>query len=582
MINLTIKRACLPVSAATLFMALPCAHAGNVTSIIIKDVGSGASGTGAPDGISGAFRFGDIDDSSFEPDAAGHPCHSGSYCFDGDQAVAPGLAAGEVDLTQANPVNTFSQGFGFPTPTSGFFVPYTSGPSEWQWNGQSGPSSLTIGEGSDFPYGGAFGGTNFYLAPDPGTVQVFWVQKIDATTFKFKVGWSHQITCAESPAFCALQPANWRLEGIGKIQAQADATPPTVTNITPSGTNVPPNTQNITVTFSEPVKPGTATSASLSLGGGLTVGEPTASSGDTVFTFPIAGLQPLTTYTVTVNAGPTDLADNALTLPAPQSFTTAAEADTVPPQVTSITPANDARVGLDTAITVVFSEPVDRSSFDSNTTLTSPAGSTPFTAQTADNITFVLTPPELVEGVTYTLNLGAGITDQSSNPLQVPIVTSFTAVNTTPPTVTFQLEGQKNPANQEQLINVEPDEPIQVKFSKVMDVNSVTSAFTLTGSDGPIPVTVSTQDNQTFFFQPSQSLKAFAEYTATISTQATDANGVALAEPVALTFKTLQPPGNLSGGGCTLNPNAPFKPASLLMLIGGLLFWRRRAKLTRH
>lgn len=103
----------------------------------------------------------------------------------------------------------------------------------------------------------------------------------------------------------------------------ADTTPPTVVTTSPaSGATISPNTSTLIITFSEPMDPASVTAAAVSISGGVSVGTPTASSNNTVFTFPIGGLSTSTNYTITFNAGPKDAAGNALTLPAPRTFTT--------------------------------------------------------------------------------------------------------------------------------------------------------------------------------------------------------------------------------------------------------------------
>jgi hypothetical protein len=104
-----------------------------------------------------------------------------------------------------------------------------------------------------------------------------------------------------------------------------DTTPPTVSSTSPAdgATGISPLVAGITVTFSEPMSPGSVTDAAITLDHGATVGTPTTSD-DTTFVFPITSspLAASTSYTVTFNAGPTDVAGNALTLPSPRTFTT--------------------------------------------------------------------------------------------------------------------------------------------------------------------------------------------------------------------------------------------------------------------
>jgi len=104
-----------------------------------------------------------------------------------------------------------------------------------------------------------------------------------------------------------------------------DTTPPTVSSTSPANgaTGISPSVAGITVTFSEAMNPASVTAGAITLSGGETVGTPTTSN-DTTFVFLITSspLAPNTLYTVTFNAGPTDVAGNALTLPSAISFTT--------------------------------------------------------------------------------------------------------------------------------------------------------------------------------------------------------------------------------------------------------------------
>ena len=101
-----------------------------------------------------------------------------------------------------------------------------------------------------------------------------------------------------------------------------DNTAPTLVSTNPANgaTTIPPNTGNITVTFSEPMTGVTASAVSIS--GGVSVGTPIASGSNKIFTFPITGLSASTSYTLTFNAGPKDVSNNALTPPAAVTFST--------------------------------------------------------------------------------------------------------------------------------------------------------------------------------------------------------------------------------------------------------------------
>lgn len=206
------------LSTAVLFTsAVYTANAAVVTSMTLADVGSGLPGeySSVLDGFSGAFRFGNINDTTYGP---------GVSLFYGDIAASPGSALGEIDTSQSNPIQSFTSGFVF----AGLpFIPTTTGPIVADITVSGGVPTLTF---DSFPFAGEFGqpgsGTEFLLgsqlsepadcANAPGTwapMTVHWLQQIDANHFAYKIGWSHCITADESASFGGVM-ANWRLEGI--------------------------------------------------------------------------------------------------------------------------------------------------------------------------------------------------------------------------------------------------------------------------------------------------------------------------------------------------------------------------------
>jgi serine protease AprX len=105
-----------------------------------------------------------------------------------------------------------------------------------------------------------------------------------------------------------------------------DATPPTVTAVTPSegATGVATNT-NVTVTFSEPMDQASVQSAfSLVKAGGASVAGTFSWSGSTVTFDPTANLDAASQYNATVTTAAKDVAGNALAAAKSWSFTTSA------------------------------------------------------------------------------------------------------------------------------------------------------------------------------------------------------------------------------------------------------------------
>jgi hypothetical protein len=217
-----------------------------------------------------------------------------------------------------------------------------------------------------------------------------------------------------------------------------DTTPPTVTGMTPAnGATGVSRTTAVTAAFGEPIDGATLTTSSFVLrdaaGGavGATVNYDTANGIGTLT--PSAPLAASTTYTVTVTAVK-DLAGNQLAGPVVWSFTTAGPADTTPPTVTSVTPANGATgVILPTAVAVTFSEPIDPSTLTTSTfTLRTPAGVVPATiSYNVGTRVATLTPlATLATATTYTATVTTGVTDVAGNHLVNTFVASFTTAGT--------------------------------------------------------------------------------------------------------------------------------------------------------
>lgn len=146
----------------------------------------------------------------------------------------------------------------------------------------------------------------------------------------------------------------------------ADVSAPTVTarSPEPNATGVSIGT-NIAVTFSESIAAGSVTSNTVRLKQGSSIINASLSvSGATVTLDPTANLNSVTTYTVEVTTGVTDLAGIALGAPVVWSFVTQ---DAVAPTVASISPGNGAtKVDIDASLVVTFSEPIQASSVTSS------------------------------------------------------------------------------------------------------------------------------------------------------------------------------------------------------------------------
>ena len=166
------------------------------TGLTIEDVGSNTANaantySSTLDGNAGAFRFGGINVVSY----------AGTNGFVSD--VGPLLGGGV-----ANATGSFSTGFLF---AGNPFVPLTFG-SNFAGTIDTTSNALSI---TSLDFGGAYGGNDFLLAPDAGTLEVLWsVSRGNGTDWDVAFRWQHDITTAEDPSLSyTTQTARWVLEG---------------------------------------------------------------------------------------------------------------------------------------------------------------------------------------------------------------------------------------------------------------------------------------------------------------------------------------------------------------------------------
>ena len=148
----------------------------------------------------------------------------------------------------------------------------------------------------------------------------------------------------------------WRF-GTG---GSADTTAPTVTSHAPvSGATGVPTDTGVAMSFSEPMNVASVGAAfALSQGGTVIAGKLAYVGQAAIFT-PDAPLAPGADYVATLRHTASDLAGNGLAADLVWSFTTGLGADTTPPSVLSVSPANDAtQVPRNSALSATFSEPI--------------------------------------------------------------------------------------------------------------------------------------------------------------------------------------------------------------------------------
>ncbi|MCK4373188.1 MAG: Ig-like domain-containing protein, partial [candidate division Zixibacteria bacterium] len=205
------------------------------------------------------------------------------------------------------------------------------------------------------------------------------------------------------------------------------------------------------------------------------------------------------------------------------------DGDTTPPQIVSVSPAEDAvEVAVDAVIRVVFSEAIDTNKITAATFTIGPAVAGSFHFD-SDTVTFAPTA-ELDYSATYNVSVTTGVTDLAGNRMAANKSWSFeTAGNpaTTPPQVIATI-----PANGAG--DVVATAAISATFSKAIDAATLTAlSFTVSGVTGTISYADSTAT-----FTPDDTLEFNTVYTATLDTMVVDTFGNHLATPYVWSFTT--------------------------------------------
>jgi hypothetical protein len=320
-------------------------------------------------------------------------------------------------------------------------------------------------------------------------------------------------------------------------------------------TNVPVN-QAVLAAFSEAMTATTIDAATFTLAGpGSTAvtGTVTYTASGSIATFtPSAPLAYHTLYTATITTGVTGLTGAALASNYVWTFTTAATPIALAPTVLSTIPANLAtNVPLNRIISATFSEPMSPPTISStNFTLKVTGGATVagIVAYASVGNTLTFTPAaDLAASTQYTATITTGVTNLSGTPLANAYVWTFTTgtlLDTTAPQLV-----STSPANA--ATNVPINSAVSGTFSEAMNPLTIsTSTFTLTGPGSTAVVGTVSYDALDFIatFTPNANLLPSTQYTATITSGATDlaANSLAaggVANPwIFTTGATLVPP----------------------------------------
>ncbi|MGD0648437.1 MAG: Ig-like domain-containing protein [Acidobacteriaceae bacterium] len=316
------------------------------------------------------------------------------------------------------------------------------------------------------------------------------------------------------------------------------AAPPTVISTVPVNlaTNVPVN-QAVLAAFSEAMTATTIDAATFTLAGpGSTAvtGTVTYTASGSVATFtPSAPLAYHTLYTATITTGATGLTGAALASNYVWTFTTAAAPIALAPTVLSTIPANLAtNVPLNRMITATFSEPMSPPTISStNFTLKVTGGATVsgIVAYASVGNTLTFTPAaNLAPSTQYTATITTGVTNLSGTPLANTYIWTFTTgtlLDTTAPQLV-----STSPANT--ATNVPINSAVSGTFSEAMNPLTIsTSTFTLNGPGSTAVVGTVSYDALDFIatFTPNANLLPSTQYTATITSGATDLGANSLA-----------------------------------------------------
>jgi methionine-rich copper-binding protein CopC len=296
----------------------------------------------------------------------------------------------------------------------------------------------------------------------------------------------------------------------------------------------------LAVTFSKAMDPATFTASSVSVASasGAVVAGVVSYVGTTMTFTPDVALSANTTYTATITTGVKDAAGTPLAGNYSWTFTTGAAADTTPPTVSSIDPANHATsVALNKAIAVAFSEamnPTTITSADVTVTSTGSIAVPGTVGYVGTTMTFTPTG-NLAPATLYTVTISTGAKDLAGNALATAFTSVFTTgatADTTPPSVT-----STTPANNATAVAL--NTAISASFSEAMNPSTVTAADVTITSPGPTPVTGTVSYvGTTMTFTPATALAPNTTFIGTIGIGAQDLAGNALVSPFTWTFTT--------------------------------------------
>lgn len=323
----------------------------------------------------------------------------------------------------------------------------------------------------------------------------------------------------------------------------AAAVGPRVTAVTPANgaTGVPINSR-VTATFNKAMTDASISTTTFQLtgaGGAAIAGvvNYVAASRTATFT-PDTNFSANTLITATVTTGVTDTAGTPMANNFVWSFRTGATLDsTVPMIIATVNDDGETGVPVNRSDGATFSEPMDPSTINTTTFTISRAADTIPGVVTYSGVDAVFNPTgDLLPNTVYVSRITTGARDLSGNPLAADSVWTWTTgadADTIAPTVTLV-----NPANGAGAVCV--NKSLGATFSEPMDPLTISNlSFTLraTASGVDVPGTV-TYDSNIATFNPTATLTANTQYTATIDTSVQDLAGNEMAAPFAWSFTT--------------------------------------------
>jgi len=281
----------------------------------------------------------------------------------------------------------------------------------------------------------------------------------------------------------------------------------------------------ITITFSESMN-STSVETAISTVPGILYDISWNENRDVLGLTAVGDLDFETTYTVNISTEAMDLAGNRLETPFSLTFTTEEEPDTTPPAIMSTNPGTgESDVGLDTTISIEFSEAMDHLSMEEALVIFPPCYHT--SSWSKNTITIIL-EDGLNHGTIYTVSVGTGAKDLAGNFLEVEYLFTFTTeADATPPVIRAM-----NPSDDE--TGVQIDTAISIGFSEAMNQSSVIASIAIV----PSMDYDHSWNGNTITISPTTDLEYATRYTITIDAQAEDLAGNDLKGVFSLSFIT--------------------------------------------